>query len=365
MSQSKLYIAVTSHGFGHAVRVASVAAEIKKICPQLELIFATTAPKWLLQSYFAEDFIYRPRVFDVGVIQKDSLTMDKKATLQEMQGIKNRQETIISEEVAFIQQNNVGLILADIPPLVSAIAKRAKIPCWMMSNFGWDFIYRAWGEDFAEIVNWIEECYNQCDRLFRLPLSESMSAFPVITDVGLTGGTPRYTIDELKRKFSLSAPPEKTILLTFGGLGLQAIPYQNLKRFADWQFITFDRQAPDLPNLLKVAGESYRPVDFMPLCGRVISKPGYSTFAEALRLEIPLVSLTREDFAESPVLLAGIQDYTKHQIISDQDFFDLDWSFLGNDLTLPRTNKILAKNGSITIAQEVVNYFNGYEDKKL
>jgi hypothetical protein len=358
MSQPILYIAVTSHGFGHAVRVASVAAEIKKICPQLNLIFATTAPKWLLQSYFTEDFVYRPRVFDVGAIQTDSLTMDKTATRQKMQAIKDQKEAIISEEVAFIQQHNVGLILADIPPLATEIAKRAKIPCWMMSNFGWNFIYRPWGKDFAEIVNWIEECYDKCDRLFRLPLSESMSTFPVITDVGLTGGTPGYTIEELKQKFAFNVPQEKTILLTFGGLGLQAIPYQNLKRFDDWQFITFDRQAPDLPNLLKVEGQAYRPVDFMPLCGRVVSKPGYSTFAEALRLDTPIVSLTRDDFAESAFLLAGIQDYAAHQIISNQDFFESDWSFLFNNLTPARTNKILAKNGSVTIATEIVNFFN-------
>ncbi|VEP16533.1 conserved hypothetical protein [Hyella patelloides LEGE 07179] len=352
----KLYIAVTSHGFGHAVRVASVAAEIKKICLDLELVFATTAPQWLLKSYITDDFIYRPQVFDVGVIQTDSLTMDKSATLNKMAEIKAQQEAIITQEVEFIQQNNVGLILADIPPLVTEIAQKANIPCWMMSNFGWDFIYRPWGEDFAEIVAWITECYEKCDRLFRLPLNESMAAFPVVTDVGLTGGTPKYGIDELKQKFAITAPQEKTVLLTFGGLGLQAIPYQNLERFSDWQFITFDRQAPDLANLLKVGGSAYRPVDFMPLCGRVISKPGYSTFAEALRLEIPLVSLTREDFAESPVLLKGLQDYSVHQIISNQDFFESDWSFLLNDLTPPRTKITLPKDGSETIAKEVVNF---------
>lgn len=356
MSQPKLYLAVTSHGFGHAVRAASVAAQIKQICPEIELIFATTAPEWLLKSYVGENFIYRPRRFDVGVIQKDSLSMDKSATLKEIETIKEQQEALIAEEAAFIQQEQIRLILADIPPLATAIAQKAQIPCWMMSNFGWDFIYRPWGQDFAEIVNWIEACYSKCDLLFRLPLNEPMSSFPVITDVGLTGGTPKYTTDELREKFALEAPSEKTILLTFGGLGLEAIPYENLKRFADWQFITFDRQAPDLPNLLKVGGQSYRPVDFMPLCGRVISKPGYSTFAEALRLEIPLVSLTREGFAESPVLLAGIQDYAYHQIISYEDFFASDWSFLFDELNPPQTNKVLNKNGSETIAQEVIHF---------
>jgi hypothetical protein len=47
-----------------------------------------------------------------------------------------------------------------------------------------------------------------------------MSAFPNITDVGLPGGSPRYNLDELREKLSLTAPPEKIVLLTFGGLGL-------------------------------------------------------------------------------------------------------------------------------------------------
>jgi len=49
----------------------------------------------------------------------------------------------------------VGLILADIPPLAAVIAKSAGIPCWMSSNFGWDFIYRAWGGEFIEFADWI------------------------------------------------------------------------------------------------------------------------------------------------------------------------------------------------------------------
>ena len=356
MSQPKLYIAITSHGFGHAVRAASVAAQIQKLCPDLDLIFATTAPQWLLKSYLVGDFVYRPQVFDVGVIQTDSLRMDKQATRQKMLGIRARQEAIIAEEVEFIEQNNVGLILADIPPLTTQIAKQAQIPCWMMSNFGWDFIYRPWGKEFTEIVEWIARCYSDCDRLFRLPLHEPMAAFPAIEDIGLTGGTPKYSTDELRQKFAIAAPQEKTVLLTFGGLGLQAIPYQNLQRFDDWHFITFDRLAPDLPNLLKVPGKTYRPVDFMPLCGSVVSKPGYSTFAEALRLEVPIISLTREDFAESPILLEGIQDYSYHRIVSEKDFFESDWQFLHQDLIAPRTKTILPKDGSETIAREIISF---------
>ena len=357
MSRPTLYIAITSHGFGHAVRACSVAAVIQKLCPEILLILVTTAPRWLLESYIQGSFIHRPRAFDVGVIQSDSLSMDKEATLEKVQQIRSAERSIIAGEVNFIRTNRVGLILADIPPLATKIAASAEIPCWMMSNFGWDFIYRDWGGEFVEIADWISECYGACDRLFRLPFHEPMSAFPNITDVGLTGGTPSYSIEQLRENFALTTPTDKTVLLTFGGLGLQQIPYDALSQFPDWQFITFDNLAPDLPNLLKVAGHEYRPVDFMPLCGRVVSKPGYSTFAEATRLSIPIVSLTREDFAEAPILLEGIQNYAYHQILKPGEFFEGNWEFLNSSPQPPRQSQRVAIDGTEAIAQTIVSYF--------
>src|SRR4028119_2060702 len=143
MPRPSIYIAITSHGFGHAVRAASVAAEIQRLCPEILLILVTTAPRWLLDSYIPGDFIHRPRAFDVGVIQSDSLNMDKQATLEKMREIHTQQRSIVAGEVNFIRQNRVGLVLADIPPLAAVIAKSAGIPCWMSSNFGGDFVYRS------------------------------------------------------------------------------------------------------------------------------------------------------------------------------------------------------------------------------
>lgn len=356
-----VYIAITNHGFGHAVRAASVAAEIQRLNPDILLILVTTAPRWLLESYITGDFILRERALDVGVIQADSLKMDKVATLEKLQEIRKRQYAIASGEVNFIHLNRVGLILADIPPLAATIGKAAGIPVWMMSNFGWDFIYRPWGGEFEAIADWIADCFSQCDCLFRLPFHEPMSAFPTIKNFGLTGGTPRYQPETIRRDWGLKSPLEQTILLTFGGLGLEQIPYHNLQDFPDWQFITFDRHAPDLPNLVKIDnqtnGDRLRPVDFMPVCGRVVSKPGFSTFSEACRQNVPIISLTREGFAESPLLLSGIQQHSHHRIVTQEEFFEGNWEFLRESPIPPQSTEPLLKNGTEAIAQAVVDYF--------
>ena len=356
MQRPILYIAITNHGFGHATRTASVAATIQKLCPEVLMIMTTTAPRWLLECYMEGDFIHRPRAFDLGVVQADSLNMDKEATLGKLQEIKRNQNSLIASEVNFIRQNRVNLILADIPFLSGNIGSAANIPCWMMSNFGWDFIYRSWGGHFTEIADWISDCYSKSDRLFRLPFHEPMSAFQNITDVGLTGGSPRYSPEELRLFWGINTPPEKTILLTFGGLGLQQIPYHNLQQFPDWQFITFDASAPELPNLLKIGDKKWRPVDIMPICGRVVSKPGYGTFSEASKLGLPIVSITRDEFAEAAFLISGIANYNHHQILTPTEFFQGTWNFLHQPTQAPKQSQSISKDGNETIANAVTNY---------
>jgi len=358
MPQPILYVAITNHGYGHTTRTCSVVAEIQKHCPEALVILVTTAPRSLLDAYIKGDFIHRPIALDIGVVQSDSLTMDKTATLEKLRQIRDRHKSMIAAEVNFIRQNRVSLVLADIPPLAAPIARAAGVSGWMMSNFGWDFIYRPWGDEFVEMADWISAQFNQCDRLFRLPFHEAMGAFPHVTDVGLTGGDPSFSLAELRQQFNLTAPMERTVLLTFGGLGVDQVPIHNLQHFPDWQFITFDRQIPDAPNLVRIGDRQYRPVDFMPLCSRLMSKPGYSTFAEACRVGVPIISITRDDFAEAPVLIKGIQDHAHHRILTPEEFFQSNWSFLEEPMQSPQIAEPLAKEGNEAIAQAVLEYFS-------
>ncbi|QQE66417.1 glycosyl transferase [Leptolyngbya sp. BL0902] len=356
MTAPTLYVSITNHGFGHATRAASVAARVKELAPAVDLIVATTAPQWLLDEYLPIEYEYRPVALDIGVIQADSLTMNLPATLAKLDYLRAHQADLVAEEAAYLKQRGVDLVLADIPPLAVPLAQAAGVPCWMMSNFGWDFIYRAFGAEFAEAVAWIEGWFRQCDRLFRLPFHEEMAAFPRIEDVGLTGGSPRYSVADLRETFSLSTSPERTVLLTFGGLGVQAVPYDQLSRFPDWQFLSFDVGLPDLPNLLQVPRKGFRPVDVMPLCSRMVCKPGYSTFSEACRLGVPVITIPRDDFAEAPVLVNGLQDHSWHRVLQPEEFFQQDWDFLTAPLHPPRTDISLATDGNTPIAEAVVAY---------
>ena len=357
MTRPTLYAAITNHGFGHATRSAAVLADLQLRCPELQLVLVTTAPKWLLDRYLTKDYIYRPKVLDVGAIQSDSFNIDHQATLGALNQLREKSAQIIATEVEFIKEIGASLIYGDIPPMAGYIAEAAAVPCWMSSNFGWDLIYQEWDDRFADIVQWVQAGFAKCDRLFRVPFHEEMPAFKNIENVGLTGALPRYSEATLREKYQIQTERDRVIMLTFGGYGIAQLPYENVTRFPDYQFITFDADAPDYPNLLKLDGKTIRPVDVMPLCGRIIGKPGYGTFAESLLQDKPIISLPRAGFAEAQYLVEGLRNYGTHQFLQPNEFETSQWEFLHQPMTPPKRQQTLPKTGNATIVEAIATFF--------
>ncbi|NJK72416.1 MAG: glycosyl transferase [Synechococcaceae cyanobacterium SM2_3_60] len=351
-----IYAAITSHGFGHITRTATILNRWQQLNPEILPIFVTTAPHWLLAQYMQGPFLQRPLRLDVGVVQADSVQMDLAATKAQVQALQADAARLVRAEADFCRLNRVRLIYADIPPLATAIAKAAAVPCVMVSNFGWDLIYRAFAApnqnpafydpEFAALADWCAELYAGCDLLLQVPLNEPMPAFPHRQQVGLIASEPRHDPEWVRAQLGL-ARDRPTLLLTFGGMGLNAVPYTALDQFPDWQFLTFRDDIPDLPNLYPISGSQWRPIDVMPLCDHVVTKPGYSTIAEALRLGVPVRCLDREGFAESPYLVEGLRRYSQHQIVPPVALESWDW--LEATLTEPSEPAGLDREGNATV----------------
>jgi hypothetical protein len=101
MPAGKVYVAITNHGFGHATRATSVAATVKQLAPETDIILATTAPPWLLESYFDASFTLRANALDIGVLQADSLTMDKARPCQPSKRFKPSKRSWLSKKRHF------------------------------------------------------------------------------------------------------------------------------------------------------------------------------------------------------------------------------------------------------------------------
>jgi len=122
------------------------------------------------------------------------------------------------------------------------------------------------------IADWIKDCFSD-------PISSALPRADECLSCDYRCGFRRFSPLN-GRPPPETAPVAQTVLTTSAVL---QIPYNLLHR--DWQFITFDCSADF--NLLKISDPKYRPVDFMPLCGRWF-QTGLQR-GKALRVGVPLV----------------------------------------------------------------------------
>ena len=360
-----IYITITNHGFGHAARTGSIVSELGQIPGAPRIIVNSTLPEVHLRAFIRAPFELHPRPLDTGVVQSDGLGMDLPATLEKLSELRQNQARIIAEEARFVRDEKVELILGDIPPLAAEIGAAAGVPCWMQGNFGWDFIYRDFGPEFEPYVETASRAYEKCELLFQMPFHEPMGSFPNRQRVGVTGRRSEMSREETLTRIArhmgrepaelLEEAAAPLIMIMFGGMGLDNIPWANADRFNDdspnpRRFLTYSDEVPDRPNILRIPPD-LRAADILPHCESVVTKPGYGTMADVYQADIGIITIRRTGFAEAPILEDALRKYFRHRIIETEDFFQGDWSFITQPLHAPTSSDAPGRNGN----GEIVN----------
>jgi hypothetical protein len=321
-----IYACVSGHGFGHGSRVAAVLMALHERQPSWRLVLSTPlAPAFLRLAFGTVPFEQRPCRWDVGVIQADALGADAPATLAALTKLEQQLPAQIEQEARWIAaQRQPVLVLGDVAPAAAALASACGAPLVWLANFGWDSIYRPMGAAFQPWADRALSAYRQGTALIRCPFSLPMDWGVPATAVGLTPGRPRHRPQQLRELLQLIALPESTVLVGFGGLGLSLAP-ELLRRWPDYHFLVSDAAVAQAASNATLIPPDLRPLELMPLCSRLITKPGYSTFCEALAAGLGIHLVRREGFAEAPVLEQALQRHGWHRLLSRDQLEQGDW----------------------------------------
>lgn len=316
---------ISSHGFGHGSRTASVLSRLHQLRPHWRLVLSTALPERFLHTAFDPiPFERRPCQWDVGVVQADALGSDPQATLAALEALEAQLPAQLERELTWLKaQEEPVLVLGDVPPAAAQLASGLAAPLVWLASFGWDAIYEPLGPAFAP---WAERCralYRQGDLLLHCPFDLPMPWAIPSRRIGLTAGEPRLDGSALARQLQLPEDRDRCVLLSFGGLGFALDP-QLLQRWPDHCFVGHDPQLARAANGRLLPPE-VRPLELMAHCGRLITKPGYSSFCEALTDGVGIHLVEREGFAEAPVLQAALQRHGWHRLLSREQFARGDW----------------------------------------
>lgn len=336
---------ISAHGFGHGSRTAAVLAALKARRPDWRLLLSTALPPSFLElAMGAVPFVHRRCQWDVGVIQADALGSDPAATLAALEDLEARLPAQVAAEATWLQAQRRQpdepiLVLGDVPPAAALLAARLEAPLVWLASFGWDAIYAPMGPAFTPWAEAALAAYRQGQLLIHCPLAMPIAWGIPEVRVGLTAAVPRLDGAALERLvIDLDLPRggvarDRCVLISFGGMGLD-LAAAPLQRWPDHAFIGPDPALARHPNG-RVLPEGLRPLDLMPLCGRLITKPGYSSFCEALSQDVGIHLVERDGFAEAAVLQRDLQNHGHHRLLTRQAFAAGDWQ-LDQPLVPPR-----------------------------
>ncbi|MBN1620781.1 hypothetical protein JW890_08655 [candidate division WOR-3 bacterium] len=285
MSESVVYY-ISSHGFGHLTRSFEIIRKFKNIKTHIVCGHAVeTAERFGLRGLNAAS--YREIKTDAGVWQKDALEMDLEKTLYENRSLLESEAEFILRESDYISKLNVSAVFSDISPFPFAVAKKLKIQGYAVGNFTWDWIYEGFREyepGFREIAQRHRELYALADKAFVLPFSGPLDVFDRKIKIGLVCRKPVFSRPDEARESLGVKHGEKTVVLAFGGFGVETFLGEIPEGYSLILPGFEDRELSARARVVSTEKISFP--DILLGADVVLTKPGYGIISELTYLEL-------------------------------------------------------------------------------
>jgi UDP:flavonoid glycosyltransferase YjiC (YdhE family) len=296
-----LVVALSSHGYGHIGQTAPVIEALRARVPGARITLYTSAPPFKLMERFGSDVAIAPRLTDVGMMQADAQLLRLEDTAQAYAHFHENWERKVDQEASELRSLSPDLILANIPYLTLAAAKRGGIPAVALCSINWMDIYDHYFSERPEAQTLLEQMRQAYEsaHVFLQPVpSMPMLQFGNRRPIGpicQRGEGQRARIDE---HLGLH-PDEYLVMVSLGGMELRppveqwpVLPGMRLIVPASWH--STHSRTVDFESL----GVPY--VDALWSCDALICKPGYGSFVEAACVGIPVLYLERPEWPEVP-----------------------------------------------------------------
>jgi L-arabinokinase len=318
---------IDSHGFGHATR--SMALMEAFPC-SWEIFIRTNAPEWLFRKELSRSYTLSPSDLDIHPYHSSGYCIDTGATAIHARDRLKRAKDLTAKEAAWLKENRIDAVLADIPPVAIHAAHRAGIPCFGISNFTWDWIFEPLlGEEArSDILGPLADMMAEATLNFLLPFSDRTTFPSGFVESPLLVRAPRKTREQARQDLNLRTGT-RYILLTFGGIQNHLSDLHRLEEFAPLQFVQVQRgpvsieekrgvrleRHPSIQNLwLMHASHLYHP-DLILAVDGVVTKPGYGILSECMATSTPIVLDSREDFREFQAVLELEKEYPQVAVL--------------------------------------------------
>jgi hypothetical protein len=350
---------ISSHGHGHAVRESFL---INMIPDDINVTIVSTVEESFFQDEITRPYNLRQISYDAGVVQFDALQIDMVATLASIETqIEFNRENLL-HEVAWIQANDVTLLISDSNPWVGKLASQAEVASTLISNFTWVDILEPYQNErhaFNSIISEMRDDLKEFTSVIELS--------PTMESVHNAGGN--HITEQMLYREGFSRPQElreilglslgvKIALLYVGVYGLDEAAWQELEEYDNWHFISLYDIPVSASNFTKIDKTLWTMQDFSASVDVVIAKLGYNTVVEALTAATPMLYIPRPSFSESFALEEYLSQHGSCFELSEEEFRSMKWQHKLE--TLVTCKELAHQAGSMT---DIIAELNSIAEK--
>jgi L-arabinokinase len=347
---------ISSHGYGHGTRSADIIGALNQEFPDQPIIAVSKLPLEFLRARMPSEVTqFRAGVFDVGLIQSDSIRADLDATFEAIEQLFEQEAELVEQEAAFLKECNAAVVVTDIAAIPILSAKQLGLPVIAVGNFSWDWIYAELKQErWQPYVDRFAVAYAQSDLLLRLPFACPMPAFPHALDVPLLSEQFEPDRDALA-KITGADPSKLWVLISLVQVEWDIEALRIIEALSDYEFFTV--RPLDFPwtSLHCIGRHQMHFPQILASCDVVVTKPGFGIVSECIANEKPMIYTDRKHFAEYDYLVRDIKRYLKNVHIPSAAFYRGE---LGSALEAVRRasdpSEKIASHGARFAAEQIV-----------
>jgi len=294
---------VSGHGFGHLGQIAPIVQSLMAGHKAARIVIRS-----ILGASVIRDFLGFPIAVDAPppeaiLAMRGPSVVDAAASAAAYRALHANWAEHLDSETARLAALAPALLVADVPYLSLAAAKRLDIPAIALCSLNWLDLYRTYcGEqpDAPAILRTIEAAYRSADLFLQPRPHMPMLDLPNRRSIGPLGriGSPRR--EELRAGLGIAAD-ERIVLVTLGGI--QSQEKLRLPRMAGVRWVVPAANAAMPDGALDASRLAVSFMDLLASCDAVLTKIGYCTFVEAACNGVGIVSGPRADWPESEPMI--------------------------------------------------------------
>ncbi len=299
----KLLVAISAHGFGHLSQISPVLNRLRYERPGISLTVQTTLSQERVAQRIEGAFELLPYAADRGVLMAGPTVIRWQDTITAHQVFHAHWQHHLASQIALFERARPDLVLVDIPYLSIAAANALDIPVVAFCSLNWADILsvntRA-RHELADPIAKMREQYAAAEVFIQPEPSMPMAWLPNRSPVGAVFKRAPNRRGELLMRLDCDAT-QRLVLVGLGGIPMEA-RIAALPEIPGVHWLVSDEVDAVRPDIHDWTILGWNFLALLASVDVLVTKPGYGSYTEAAGLGMPVLSIRREDWGESPVL---------------------------------------------------------------